>query len=182
MSKRILILHGWGGSDYPHWQSWLAGEVAKEYGCVNFLKFSNFDAPQLDVWMDELKTALKDFRPQIVLCHSLANSLWFHLCNCGEIAPKIEKLFLIAPPSNSCDIPQLSEFFPLELPNNLFAEEIMLVASDNDPYITLQEIQKMQQELKCSMKILPGGGHINSDSNYGEWPWIKEELKRLCAF
>jgi len=30
MAKKVLLLHGWGGSDFPHWQSWLAGEIAKE--------------------------------------------------------------------------------------------------------------------------------------------------------
>ncbi|HIC78956.1 MAG TPA: serine hydrolase family protein, partial [Sulfurovum sp.] len=32
MSDRVLILHGWGGSDAPHWQSELASEIAKNYG------------------------------------------------------------------------------------------------------------------------------------------------------
>ena len=29
MKERVLLLHGWGGSDYPHWQSWLAGELKR---------------------------------------------------------------------------------------------------------------------------------------------------------
>jgi uncharacterized protein len=36
MQKKVLLLHGWGGSNYPHWQSWLAAELAKNYGKVSF--------------------------------------------------------------------------------------------------------------------------------------------------
>ena len=42
MNKKVLILAGWGGSDFPHWQSWLASEIVKDYGKVSFLSFSNF--------------------------------------------------------------------------------------------------------------------------------------------
>ena len=66
MTKKVLLLHGWGGSDFPHWQSWLASELVKEYGCVNFLRFSNFDTPKLDVWREELEETLEDFKPDIV--------------------------------------------------------------------------------------------------------------------
>ena len=103
MDKKVLILHGWGGSDFPHWQSWLAGELAKEYGRVSFLKFSDVDFPKLEAWKKELKEELEEFKPDIVLCHSLANTLWFHLCNDNSMRG-VEKLYLVAPPSMECDI------------------------------------------------------------------------------
>jgi len=58
MSKKVLLLHGWGGSDTPHWQSYIASEIAKEYGKISFLRFSNYDEPKLDVWLNELKKEL----------------------------------------------------------------------------------------------------------------------------
>jgi predicted alpha/beta hydrolase family esterase len=65
MNRKVLILHGWGGSDFPHWQSWLAGEIAKDYGKVSFLKFSDFDFPSFDIWRNELKKELQEFKPDI---------------------------------------------------------------------------------------------------------------------
>jgi len=41
INKRTLILHGWGGSDAPHWQSELASEIAKNYGTVSFPLLDN---------------------------------------------------------------------------------------------------------------------------------------------
>jgi len=178
MSKKVLLLHGWGGSDYPHWQSWLAGKIAKDYGCVNFLKFSNFDEPKLDVWMSELLYALEDFKPDIVICHSLANTLWFHACNTQKI-DKIQKLYLVAPPSLTCNIKELSEFFPLNPPSDLNADNALLIVSTNDPYMNLDEAKELQASLHVKMQIIENAGHINAQSGYGNWEWMLKELQSV---
>ena len=175
MRKRVLLVHGWGGSDFPHWQSWLAGEIAKEYGTVEFLRFSDVDAPKLDVWSSELMEALESFKPDVVICHSLANTLWFHLSN-RENLREIEKLYLVAPPSMKCDVSELAEFFPLEIPTQLYAKEALLICSTNDPYISMSEAENLQKELGIEMKVLVNAGHINAESGYGEWPWMAENL------
>jgi len=180
MTKRVLLLHGWGGSDSPHWQSWLAGEIAKEYGCVQFLRFSNVDMPNLSVWLEELHEALAMFKPDIVICHSLANTLWFHLCNTAELS-QLQKLYLVAPPSMECKIAQLSQFFPINAPKNLYAKETLLIASTNDPYMSQEEAKALQKELGVELKILQNAGHINSDSGFGEWQWMFEEVREFLV-
>lgn len=175
--KRVLVLHGWGGSDFPHWQSWLSGEIAKDYGCVSFLKLSNPDFPEKHQWMKELAKELKGFKPDIVICHSLANILWFHLCHELKIS-EVKKLFLVAPPSLECKIEELKSFFPCEIPTNLYTKEALLVASTNDPYMSLDEVTLLAKNLKVEMLILQNAGHINTDSGYGQWPWILEEIKK----
>jgi len=177
MSKKILLLHGWGGSDSPHWQSWLASEIAKGYGKVSFLKFSDFDTPKLDVWLDELTKELADFQPDIVICHSLANSLWFHLEKSCKIRP-LEYLYLVAPPSFQCKVDALNEFFPLQYPSSLSAQHTLLITSTNDPYMQEEEAIELQKNLNIEMKVLKNAGHINTDSGFGEWPWFLKELKQ----
>jgi predicted alpha/beta hydrolase family esterase len=177
MSKKVLLLHGWGGSDFPHWQSWLAGEIAKDYGCVDFLRFSDFERPKRDVWMQELLNTLEDLKPDIVICHSLANTLWMHICQTQQIQ-KVQKLYLVAPPSLHCEIQELKEFFPQQLPATLNAADTLLVCSDNDPYMNLAEAKELQENLNIEMKILENAGHINAESGYGQWPWMLQEIKK----
>lgn len=176
MNKKVLILHGWEGSDAPHWQSYLATELAKDYGKVSFLKFSNFNHPNINIWMNELRDELVEFDPNIVVCHSLACTLWFHLCNNYDI-PTIKKIFLVAPPSNNSKIEELNDFFPVSSPKNLNAKNALLVTSTNDPYLNKQEARELQESLNIDMKVLENAGHINSDSGFGEWKWILEEVK-----
>lgn len=176
MKKKVLLIHGWGGSNFPHWQSWLAGELARNYGTVSFLKLSNFDTPELGMWKEELKEHLSEFKPDIVICHSLANTLWFHLCNDNSIG-EVQKLYLVAPPSINCKVEELKEFFPVNVPINPHAKEVLLITSTNDPYMSEDEANALQESLGVPMKVLKDAGHINTDSGYGEWPWILEEIK-----
>lgn len=176
MNKRVLLLHGWGGSDYPHWQSWLAGEVAKEYGTVCFPLLDHPHFPSKNRWMRQVKSLLADFKPDVVLCHSLANTLWFHLCHEGEIAP-VETLFLVAPPRLDCEIETIRSFFPVTPPTDLFAKNVRLVTSTTDPYMTPEEAHALQKALDVPMTVLEKAGHINADSDYGAWPWMLERVK-----
>lgn len=176
MNKKVLLLHGWGGSDDPHWQSWLAGELAKDYGTVSFPLLDNPHFPSKNRWMRQVKALLEAFKPEIVVCHSLANTLWFHLCHEGEIAP-VETLFLVAPPRLDCNIQTIKSFFPVTPPDRLYAQNVRLVTSTTDPYMTPDEAQALQRALEVPMTVLEDAGHINADSGYGEWPWVLEQLK-----
>jgi predicted alpha/beta hydrolase family esterase len=176
MDKRVLILAGWGGSDFPHWQAWLASELAKDYGKVSFLRFSDFEFPNKNVWKNELIKEIGEFNPDIVVCHSIANILWFHICN-DEKIKEIEKLYMVVPPSLSCDIKELKSFYPCSIPQNLYAKDALLITSTNDPYMSQDEAKELQNKLSVEMMVLQDAGHINTDSGYGEWPWILESIK-----
>lgn len=177
MRKKVLLLHGWGGSDYPHWQSWLAGELAKDYGQVSFPLLDNPHFPTKNRWVKQFKKLLSEFQPDTVICHSLANTVWFHLCNEGEIK-RVKRLLLVAPPRLDLELETIKTFFPVVVPTDLFADEVMLVTSDNDPYMTPDEANVLQKGLGVEMKVLHKAGHINADSGYGEWPWVLEYLNQ----
>jgi len=157
--------------------------LVKDYGKVSFLKFSNFDFPNKDIWKEELIKEIDDFKPDIVICHSIANILWFHICNDLEKYYKglhvepIEKLYLVVPPSLSCDIPELSSFYPCQIPINLYSKEAILISSTDDPYMTQDEANKLQKALNIPMKVLKNAGHINTDSGFGKWNWILDDIK-----
>lgn len=173
MRSKTLLLHGWGGSDNPHWQAWLAGEIAKEYGTVSFPLLDNPHFPSKNRWMKQIRTLLNEFQPETLICHSLANIAWFHLCHEGEIA-SVKRLLLVAPPRLTCEIETLKTFFPLEAPVDLYADEVLLVTSDNDPYMTPDEANALQIALGVPMHVIASGGHLNADAGFGEWPWVKE--------
>ena len=179
MSKRVLILHGWGGSDFPHWQAWSASELIKENYVVSFPEFPNKELPNFDEWLDFLEKEFNHFKPDVVVCHSLANILWFHFVEKFDIKP-IEKLMLVAPVKQNCEIDELKTFFPYPIVEDLKANEIIMVGSTNDPYMSVDEIMDLQIKLNIGLKILDDAGHINADSAYGELPcvvgWIKREI------
>ncbi len=178
MSKKVLFLHGWGGSDYPHWQAWSASELIKKDYTISFPKLPNREFPILNEWLDTLKKEFDHFQPDIVVCHSLANILWFHFVQKFNIN-EIEKLMLVSPVRQNCTIKEIQTFFPYPIIDDLKAKEIIMVGSTNDKYMSVDEIMDLQSKLNIGLKILENAGHINTDSGYGELSCAIDWIERV---
>jgi len=174
MNEKVLILHGWGGSNPPHWQSKLAAHIAANYGTVCFPELKSYDTPIKSEWIAQVKAILEDFRPTTVVTHSLGSTLWFWLTQ-EDINP-IQKLYLVAPPSMNCTIQELSSFFPCPTPSDLKAKEAHIIVSNDDPYITMDEANELAKTLHIPLRTLQKAGHINSESGYGRWEWIEQQF------
>jgi len=176
-NKKVLILHGWGGSPYPHWQAWLATELIKQNYEVSFPSLPNRDFPKFQEWIDFTQKEVEHFNPDIVVCHSLGNILWFHLLQRINIKT-IDKLLLVAPVRKECNIEELGSFFPYEVPRDLHAKKALMIVSTNDIYLNLHEANELQHELNINMSILEDAGHINEESGFGPLnevlEWINE--------
>ena len=171
MQDKVLILHGWGGSDAPHWQAELASEIARNYGTVSFPLLDNCHFPNKNRWVKQVKTILKEFKPDTVVCHSLANTLWFWLC-LDEIE-SVKRLFMVSPPSLTTTESTIKTFFPCEMPPNLSAKEIQMIVSDNDPWVNMDEAKEIASHYDVPLRIIENAGHINADSGYGKWELIE---------
>ena len=169
---KVLILHGWGGSDAPHWQAELAAEIAKNYGTVSFPLLDNCHFPSENRWVKQVKVLLEEFKPDTIVCHSLANTLWFWLCK--EELPQVKRLFMVSPPSLTTKEATIKTFFPCEMPEELYAKEIQMIVSDNDPYIEVAEAETMAKHYDIPLTIIKNAGHINADSGYGKWELIEK--------
>lgn len=170
--KKVLILHGWHGSDLPHWQAWLAQELAVDDCIVAFPQLSNNQTPRKEVWIQEALDAYHALQPDIVICHSLGNILWFHMCE--YLSSEVRKLLLVAVPRDLSEFDEVSSFFPHPIPSHLYGEEILMVASDNDPYMSLEESHERCEALGVPLHVIHDAGHISSSSGFGSWPWVKE--------
>jgi predicted alpha/beta hydrolase family esterase len=169
--NKILILHGWGGSDFPHWQSHLASEIAKDYGTVSFPLLDNCHFPSKNRWVKQVKKILEEFNPNTVICHSLANTLWFWLCQ--EDIVEVENLIMVSPPSLQTSEITIKTFFPCEIPQNIYAKKIELIVSDNDPWVNLEEAEQVAQTIGANYTLIQKAGHINADSGFGKWDFIE---------
>lgn len=167
MSKKVLILHGWGGSDFPHWQAHLAQQLIEKNYIVSFPELPNKFEPILSQWMEYLKTEMDHFRPDIVVCHSLANLLWFHYVNKYEVK-NLDKLMLVSPISSQCKIKEINTFIPYDIPLDIKANHHIIASGDNDPYISIKELYYLKDKLQTSLKVIENAGHINAESGYGK--------------
>jgi hypothetical protein len=119
-----------------------------------------------------VKQLIKTFNPDTIVCHSLANTLWFWLCE-EEGMPTVERLFMVSPPSLDTEEKTIKSFFPAPMPASLHAKEVQMIVSDNDPWITVDEAKKMASRYDIPLNVIENAGHINEDSGYGKWEWIE---------
>lgn len=175
MEKRVLVLHGLGGSDFPHWQAHLTRDLIEQNTPVSFPALPNRNNPDLEEWKAYVKAEIEHFKPTIVVCHSLANILWFHLCE--ELDINLKKLMLVAPVRNK-ELEEAKTFFPYPVPSDLKSEEVIIAASTNDPYMNVEEAIRLQSKLNVGMKLLEEAGHINTDSGYGKLDCALDWLNR----
>ena len=87
---------------------------------------------------------------------------------------QVKRLFLVSPTSLTTEVDTIKTFFPCTLPEKLYAKEVQMIVSDNDPYIEVAEAQKMAKHYSIPLTIIKGAGHINADSGYGKWEYIEK--------
>jgi len=177
VKNRVLILHGWGGSDAPHWQAELAAEIAKNYGTVSFPLLDNCHFPSKNRWIKQVKQILKEFKPDTVVCHSLANNLWMWLCEEDDMR-YTDRLFMVSVPSFSTEEKTIKTFFPCPVPKNIYAKEAHIIVSDDDPWVKVDEAKNIASHFDATFTILENAGHINEDSGYGKWELIEKLVRQ----
>jgi predicted alpha/beta hydrolase family esterase len=114
----------------------------------------------------------------VVVCHSLACVLWFHHARRAD-GHRIDRVLLVAPPSESVDSDDLHGFFPLEVePSDVerAASVTRLVCSDNDPYCPEGAANAYGEPLGIDTELIRGAGHINPEAGYGPW----YDIERWC--
>jgi serine hydrolase len=168
--RSFLILHGLEGSGPGHWQTWLAARLRADNERVAYPDLPDADMPSLHAWREALggELAALPEGETVLVCHSLACLLYLHHVSDG--GAQADRVLLVAPPSESADVPQIAAFFPAPLP--ALQTGARLVCADNDPYCP-EGARDLYGSLGIPVDVIPGGGHLNPDAGYGPWPAVE---------
>lgn len=172
---RILILPGLDNSGPAHWQSlWqLNNPFVDSY--IDRVQHSDWSNPVAAVWNAELrKCLLDDTTPTVLVAHSLG------CMNAAAVAdiPHIKAALLVAPANPARqDFPERVKGFTV--PTKRLPFPSILVASDNDPYATLEYSKGLARTLGSLLVNAGPIGHINADSKIGEWDMGQDLLGEM---
>lgn len=166
METKLLIIPGLGDSGENHWQSyWL-----RKFKNATKLVQDNWEEPELDQWLDKLNEAISKLDgPTILVAHSLGVSLVMHWATANN-NPNIVGALLVAPadvdsPDHTPEI--IRNFAPL--PTTKLAFPSIVVASENDTYVSLQRAEYFAEMWGSDFINIGQKGHINSASNLEYW-------------
>ncbi|MEY2902606.1 MAG: hypothetical protein RLY89_1712 [Bacteroidota bacterium] len=162
---QYLILPGLGNSGPAHWQTYF------EQSAPNFKRVeqTEWDAPNCANWIDTIDRAVLAYEPSnvVLIGHSLACCTIAHWANSYQ--RKIKGALLVAP----SDIENPVYTFPstgfAPIPLQTIPFKTLVVASDNDPWVSLERAQLFAKAWGSSLINIGAAGHINADSGYGKW-------------
>ncbi|SCB61001.1 hypothetical protein GA0061105_11478 [Rhizobium aethiopicum] len=170
----FIHLPGIGNSGTAHWQSlWENANPA-----IRRFAPTSWDQPDLSDWIEALDQAVRRAKtPPVLVAHSLACLLVAHWYQLASVP--IRGAFLAAVPD------PLSSSFPADaasfahVPQTQFGFRSLIVASTNDPYSSLPYVEMRAKQWGSELKIIGAAGHINGQSDLGDWP---EGLALLMDF
>ncbi len=176
MNETVLIVHGLGGSGPDHWQTWLWQRLLERGVGVSYIDLPDPDEPKLEAWVEALgdEVARLGADGLVAACHSLGAVTWLHLAVRTD-RRLAERVLLVAPPSAGAGVQEIAEFVPAPLDAEAAsraAGSTRVVCSDSgDPY--RPEGPEVFEPLSVPIDVIPGGGHLNTDAGYGEWPAVE---------
>jgi len=177
-SPLILTVPGLGDSGPEHWQTiW-----EREREDCHRVDLGDWEKPHRNTWVNKLNLAIiRAERPVVLVAHSLGclTVAWWTKYEQPEAEGPVIGALLVAPP----DV----DFFPIDERLGKFAptpEEPLpfpsiLVASRNDPYIGFRSARRLARAWGSWFADAGDAGHINAESEIGEWPFGKFLLGRL---
>lgn len=175
---RLLIIPGLHDSGRWHWQTWLQTQYR---GAVR-VRQQNWDRPELEVWSEQIARTIASAPAStawIAVAHSFGClALAHHLARLRQQPAAglrradnhqggIRSALLVAPADPAK--------FQVEdrLPQNGLGIPATVVASETDPWMTLSNARRWAGAWGARLHNLGDAGHINTESGYGPWPWIR---------
>jgi len=191
MTKRVFIIHVWGGSPDEGWKPWLKGELNKREFEVIAPQMPNTDYPKIDEWVDFL--AKKVGEPD--------ENTYFvgHSIGCQTILRYLEKLpenkkvggvLLVAPWLNlklaaiedEEDIKTMKPWIETPIDFNKILthnKKFTAIFSDNDPYVPVEDSELFKKRLGAKIIIQSNKGHFCDEDGITELPIVLEELLKI---
>ncbi len=175
----IIILHGTEGSPDINWFPWLKTEMEKHGHEVYVPRFPTPDEQSKENWCAALReqTPLLG-RDTILIGHSLGATFMLHILETVR-EPLAQSLF-ISPVMDEIAIPayddlnrsflKTPDFDWLTISDN--AGSVAIYHGDDDPYVPQSHAEFLQDQIGGELHIIPGGGHLNAESGYTQFPEI----------
>lgn len=176
-----LLLPGLGDSGPTHWQShW----QRRDPTCQRVAQ-TEWDAPRREDWVACLDAALLSVTdPVVLVAHGAACAVVVHWAVGSRPARhlKVRAALLVAPsdPEGPHFPPGPTGFAPVPAVRLPFPS--LVVASDNDPYVSLERARRYADTWGSGLEVRRGAGHLSADAGCGPWPegWaLLETLRAL---
>lgn len=183
MKSKVLIVPGYRGSGLGHWQTWLEQRISGS----ERIQGIDWDAPSLPRWSETIGRAIDASpRPVWIVAHSFG--CLATVTAAYQQPSKVAGVILVAPAD-----PERFSLHGLRTSGDRVTEESilgylprgqlntngLLVASQNDPWLGLDDARCMADRWHLPLYNAGKVGHINTESGFGPWPFLFNLLSAM---
>ncbi len=179
---KAIILHGIGGHAGVHWQGWLHDQLQSEGFEVLMPDLPEPDHPDRKVWLDTIKELLNDVElgDLLIIAHSLGVTSALDFIE--QTTGSVQGLVSVSGFSDDYGA-ELNSYFLKKKSVDFLKIRPKLKWSavfygDNDPYVTQEALQNLTKSLEVIPVIIAGGGHLNTEAGFTEFPQLLTIIKR----
>ena len=175
--KNALILHGTGADSSSNWFPWLKEKLEKKGYKVWVPELPNTTNPNAAVNTKYVLDSWKFDKDSIVVGHSSGAVLILYILQNLPQNITIDRAFLISAFKDDLGWPNLKNLFSELLDWNKIkkqAQKIVLLHSDNDPYVPLDHAKFIAKKLNAELIVKKGQGHFNLEvgAEYAQFPTL----------
>lgn len=167
-----LIVPGWQNSEEGHWQTYFQEKLK----CPKVNQDEWFNISR-ESWVNRLMETVKNNNTDIIIAHSMG--VHTTIISALERGLVLKGAMLVCPVDVDLQEtpPELKNF--KAIPEGLIKFPTLVVASESDPYCTLEKAKTFSSSWGSEFLSIGKKGHINISAGFGSWD---EGLEILESF
>lgn len=191
MKKTVYLIHGWHGHPENNWFPWLKKSLEQEGITVVVPAMPNPAHPDLDQWVDFLKTQIQNPDENTFLvghsmgCRTILRYLE-HLAPDKKIGGCVFVAGWVTLTAWKGRTEQEAKIVEQWMSKHLDSEKVKMhckkfvaLFSDNDPYVPLENLNYYSEVLGAIIILKKRKGHFSDEDGVKELPVVLEELLNM---
>ncbi len=191
MSKRVFIIHGWGGSPDTDWHKWLKRELEKQKFMVEIPEMPDSFKPTITAWVAKLKEVVGKCNENTYLIgHSIGCQAIMRYVEKLNKNEKIGGIIFVAGWFNLTD-EAWDETYTREIASpwlntkidfekiKKHTGKIVDFYSEDDLYVPMSDALLFKERLNAKVISVGKKGHVNEEEGVTEVPFVVDGLMRM---
>ncbi len=175
--KNALILHGTGADSSSNWFQWIKQELEEKGYKVWVPDLPNSMYPSSKVNAKYVLDNWEFDKDSLIIGHSSGAVLILYLLQNLPEDTVVDRAFLVSVFKGDLGWPNLKDLFsePFNWEKiKKQARKIILLHSDNDPYVPLDHAEFIAEKLTAELIVKEGQGHFNLEvgAQYAQFPTL----------
>ena len=176
---RIVLVHGFEGDRDIHWFGWLEKQLVERHCSVVRKTYSNSDAPDPLAWQQAIASDIQE--DDIVVGFSLGVAGVLRALELSS-TPRIETFVSVSGFARPLDVSfadKINSFVEGDFDWECITSKMnnaFVYASDDDPYVPMEEAQFLSEKLGASFRVFHARRHLGTWDETQAFPELLESI------